>query len=117
MIYEYIIRSANLAFHEDGYLIVEGLFDSEEADILRKAAHADTTFGDIAYGLEDGEGGKAQLVLWDKPGEDIWGSIAKSERIVDAMALVEAAYQSAAEHRAVELKEITGENKHEAGND
>ena len=73
------------AFHEDGYLIVPGLFDSEEADILRKAAHADSSFGENAYDLEDGEGGKAQLVLWNRAGEDLWGAIARSERIVNAM--------------------------------
>ncbi len=72
-------------FYEDGYLIIPGLFDSQEADILRKAAHADSSFGDNAYDLEDGEGRKAQLVLWNKAGEDIWGSIARSERIVNAM--------------------------------
>ena len=72
-------------FHEDGYLIFPGLFDSQEADILRKAAHADSSFGDNAYDLEDGEGRKAQLVLWNKAGEDLWGSIARSERIVNAM--------------------------------
>jgi len=72
-------------FHEDGYLIIPGLFDSQEADILRKAAHADSSFGDNAYDLEDGEGSKAQLVLWNKAGEDLWGSIARSERIVNAM--------------------------------
>ena len=73
------------AFHEDGYLVVPGLFDSEEADILRKAAHTDSSFGENAYDLEDGEGGKAQLVLWNKAGEDLWGAIARSERIVNAM--------------------------------
>jgi hypothetical protein len=72
-------------FHEDGYLTIPGLFDSQEADILRKAAHADSSFGDNAYDLEDGEGGKAQLVLWNKAGEDLWGSIARSERIVNVM--------------------------------
>jgi len=72
-------------FHEDGYLIIPGLFDSQEADILRKAAHADSSFGNNAYDLEDGEGRKAQLVLWNKAGEDLWGSIARSERIVNAM--------------------------------
>ena len=73
------------AFHKDGYLVVPGLFDSEEADILRKAAHTDSSFGENAYDLEDGEGGKAQLVLWNKAGEDLWGAIARSERIVNAM--------------------------------
>ena len=49
------------AFHDDGYLVVPGLFDAEGAGILRKAAQADRSFGDNAYDLEDGEGGKAQV--------------------------------------------------------
>ena len=40
---------------------------------------------DHAYDLEDGEGGKAQLVLWNSAGEDLWGAIARSERVVNAM--------------------------------
>ena len=73
------------AFREEGYLIVPGLFDAEEARILHAAAKADQAFEDHAYDLEDGEGGKAQLVLWNKAGEDLWGSIARCERIVNAM--------------------------------
>ncbi|MCH2378157.1 MAG: phytanoyl-CoA dioxygenase family protein [Pedosphaera sp.] len=73
------------AFHQEGYLIVRGVFDAEEADILRAAAAADQSFKENAYDLEDGEGGKAQLVLWNSAGEDLWGAIARSERIVNAM--------------------------------
>ena len=73
------------SFQEDGYLILRGLFDSEEAGILRAAAQADQSFQDHAYDLEDGEGGKAQLVLWNSAGEDLWGAIARSERVVNAM--------------------------------
>ena len=72
-------------FLEKGYLIVPRLFDAEEASILHTAAKADQAFEDNAYDLGDGEGGKAQLVLWDKAGKDLWGSIARCERIVIAM--------------------------------
>ena len=72
-------------FQDNGYLIVPKLFDVEEAKILHVAAKADKAFSEHAYDLEDGEGGKAQLVLWNKAGEDLWGAIARSERIVDAM--------------------------------
>ena len=51
------------AFQEDGYLIVPGLFDAEETGIFHNAAKADKAFEQNAYDLEDGEGGKAQLVL------------------------------------------------------
>ena len=73
------------AFHDEGYLIVRGVFDAEEADILRAAASADQSFKENAYDLEDGEGGKAQLVLWNSAGEDLWGAIARSKRIVNTM--------------------------------
>ena len=48
------------AFREEGYLIVPGLFDAEEARILHAAAKADQAFEDHAYDLEDGGGGKAR---------------------------------------------------------
>ena len=72
-------------FQDNGYLIIPKLFDAEEAKILHAAAKADKAFSKHAYDLEDGEGGKAQLVLWNKAGEDLWGAIARSERIIDAM--------------------------------
>ncbi|MED6315164.1 MAG: phytanoyl-CoA dioxygenase family protein [Verrucomicrobiota bacterium] len=65
--------------------MVPGLFDAEEAEIFQTAAKADKAFDQNAYDLEDGEGGKAQLVLWNKAGENLWGVIARSERIVNAM--------------------------------
>ncbi len=72
-------------FHRDGYLIVRGLFDREEADILRRTAKADAAFKKNAYDLKDGEGGTAKLVLWNKAGENLYGTVARCHRIVDAM--------------------------------
>ena len=80
----YLSTEQIIAFQEDGYLIMPGLFDAEEARILQAAAKTDKAFDKHAYDLEDGEGGKAQLVLWNKAGENIWGSIARCERIVNA---------------------------------
>ncbi len=72
-------------FNRDGYLIVRGLFDAEEAAILCEAARADNALQQHAHGIEDGEGGKAHLALWNKAGEDLWGAIARCERVVNAM--------------------------------
>lgn len=72
-------------FERDGYLIVRGLFDREEADILVRTAKADAAFKQHAYDLKDGEGKVAKLVLWNKAGEDLWGAVARCERIVNAM--------------------------------
>src|SRR5256886_1421722 len=72
-------------FQRDGYLIVHSLFDHEEADILRRTAKADAAFKKHAYDLKDGEGGTAKLVLWNKAGEDLYGTVARSHRVVDVM--------------------------------
>ena len=73
------------SFDNDGYLVVRSLFDKEEAAILHRAAKEDAAFKQNAYDLKDPEGGVAKLVLWNKAGEDLWGSIARCTRLVDAM--------------------------------
>lgn len=72
-------------FHREGYLIIRRLFDREEADLLRAAAKADAAFQKHAHDLKDGEGGVAKLVLWNKAGEDVFGTVARCRRVVDAM--------------------------------
>ncbi len=72
-------------FSQDGYLIVRALFDAEEMDIIRRAAKMDQAFRAHAHDLKDGEGGIAKLVLWNRAGEDLYGTVARSERVVDAM--------------------------------
>jgi ectoine hydroxylase len=72
-------------FGRDGYLIIRRLFDHEEANILRQAAKADQAFKQHSYDLKDGEGGVSKLVLWNKAGEDLDGTVARSHRVVDAM--------------------------------
>jgi ectoine hydroxylase len=72
-------------FQRDGFLIIRSLFDAEEAEILRKTAKADAAFKKHAHDLKDGEGGTAKLVLWNKAGEDLYGTVARCHRLVDAM--------------------------------
>jgi Phytanoyl-CoA dioxygenase (PhyH) len=80
------LSAAEIAqFGRDGYVIVRGLFDREEAGILRQAAKADQAFKTHAYDLKDGEGGTSKLVLWNKAGEDLYGTVARSHRLVDAL--------------------------------
>ena len=50
----YLSTEQIIAFQEDGYLIMPGLFDAEEARILQAAAKADKAFDEHAYDLEDG---------------------------------------------------------------
>ena len=83
---EKILSPAQLQqFQSDGYLIVRAMFDREESDLMRHVARADQSFQKHAYPLKDGEGGTAKLVLWNKAGEDLYGTIARCHRVVNAM--------------------------------
>ncbi|EEF57044.1 Phytanoyl-CoA dioxygenase [Pedosphaera parvula Ellin514] len=73
------------AFERDGYILVTSLFDEAEADILRKTAKADAAFQKNTYDLKDGEGGATKLALWNKAGENVYGTVARCPRIVDSM--------------------------------
>jgi ectoine hydroxylase len=69
-------------YHTDGYVLVPGLFDAEEIDLLRRAAKEDHELDRRAVGRADGEGGKVRLSLWNHPGDGIYGMFARCERIV-----------------------------------
>ena len=73
------------AFNEDGYLIVPQLFKPDEMDIVRATAKQDQAFKKNAHDLKDIEGGVAKLVLWNHAGDDVFGAVARSPRLVDAM--------------------------------
>ena len=72
-------------FDADGYLFVPGLFDEEETRILIEAAKADTLVQDQAFNVNDRQGKKTKLSLWNHPGDDLWGMVSRSNRIVGAM--------------------------------
>ena len=72
-------------FHDDGYIIVRGLFDAEEMSILRETAKADRALEENTHGLKDGEGGVQKLSLWNQAGDDVYGLVARTHRVVDAM--------------------------------
>ena len=75
-------------FSNDGFLVVRSQFDSVETDILRKTAKADDALKKHAYDLKDGDGGTAQLVLWNKAGDDVYGTVARLPKVVDSMELL-----------------------------
>jgi ectoine hydroxylase-related dioxygenase (phytanoyl-CoA dioxygenase family) len=72
-------------FREDGYLIVEHLFDAEEMDLLRKIARADHRLTQAASSRRDGQGGVVKLTVDNDLREDIYSAVVRCRRIVDAM--------------------------------
>lgn len=77
---------AQLAEYADnGYLLVPSLFSSQEVDRLLSAARGDQSIENSALARRDGEGGITRLKVWNQEGDDIFGRVARSRRIVDRM--------------------------------
>ena len=72
-------------FHEDGFFLVDGLFDSAEIDLLRKIARSRHSEETQAASRRDGQGGAIKLAVHNEIGDDIASAIVRSRRIVDAM--------------------------------
>ena len=69
-------------YDRDGLLILKGLFDAEEIDLLRRSAKEDKNLDDHSFGRDDGEGGTVRLSLWNHPGQGIYGAFARCNRLV-----------------------------------
>jgi Phytanoyl-CoA dioxygenase (PhyH) len=71
-------------FQRDGYLFIEHLLDAEETDLLLTTARNDHAMLGHAIGVADTQGRTSKLSLWNHPGDDIYGMVSRSRRIVDA---------------------------------
>ena len=71
-------------YHQDGFVLVRGMFDKAEIEALRRSAKADKAMDDHAYGKADGEGGVVRLSLWNHPGNGIYGVFARCRSLVDS---------------------------------
>jgi hypothetical protein len=72
-------------FHRHGFVLVPGLLDPEETEMLLTMARQDQEMQEHAFGVEDASGRKSRLSLWNHPGDDLYGVVSRSERIVDRM--------------------------------
>jgi hypothetical protein len=72
-------------FERDGYLLVPGLFNAEETELLITAARQDGLIQEQAFGVDDRAGRSSRLSLWNHPGDDLWGAVCRCNRIVGGM--------------------------------
>lgn len=72
-------------FTSDGFFIVRGLFDAEEMGLLRQAVDVDPDLAEAQYDVKDRQGGTAKIAIWQGTGDDLYGLVARSERIVNTM--------------------------------
>ncbi len=71
-------------YERDGYVVVRGMFDAEEIELLRRAAKEDRELDQHSFGKGDGEGGTVRLSLWNHPGDSLYGMFARCESIVNS---------------------------------
>ena len=71
-------------YHADGYVLVRGMFDKAEIDLLHRSAKQDKALDDHSFGRADDQGGVVRLSLWNHPGDGIYGMFARCRSMVDS---------------------------------
>ena len=69
-------------FLNDGFLIIPNLLDTEETELLLNAANDDPMMKENVFDVSDRKGQTSQMTLWNHPGDDLWGMVSRSNRIV-----------------------------------
>ncbi len=73
------------AYHRDGYVIKRNFFSNEETNLLYQLSIDDTVIGN-SMDFNDQSGNRTRLTLWFTPGDDSFGLMSRSERMVHAVA-------------------------------
>jgi len=73
------------AFKEDGYLIIPGFLNAAEIDKLYRIATDDDTMSKHSFEVNDSSGRKSKLALWFTPGNDAYGLLTRSQRMLNAV--------------------------------
>ena len=74
------------AFQQDGYIVIEKFCSKEEIRKLYSTAIEDNAMQNNALDLNDQAGKKTKLSLWFTPGNDVFGYLARSEKIIKRVA-------------------------------
>ncbi len=70
------------SWKQDGFLRVNGFFSQPEIDKLYGTALADLEMQENALDLHDSKGNKTKLSLWFTPGNDVFGYMSRSRRMI-----------------------------------
>lgn len=74
------------AYHQDGYLLIKQFCTKPEIDKLYNTALEDDAMRKNALELNDQSGKKTKLSLWFTPGNDVFGYLTRSEKMVSGVA-------------------------------
>ena len=73
------------SYQKDGYLIVKNFLSAEEVKKLQAIALEDGVMRTHAFDLNDQTGKKTKLTLWYKPGNDTYGLLTRSDRMISSV--------------------------------
>jgi ectoine hydroxylase len=79
--FEHLDDEDHAAFRADGYVVKRGMMLAEEMELAAQVIAADPAIRGNRLKIADTEGGSTELALWNHPGDDVFGMIARSERI------------------------------------
>ncbi|MBX6323983.1 MAG: phytanoyl-CoA dioxygenase family protein [Rhodospirillaceae bacterium] len=82
MAYPAITDQDVAAFWRDGFVFKRAFYDAEEVALLRRAIDLDEGIRSHIVAIDDSQGGSTQLALWNHPGDDLFGAVARGERLV-----------------------------------
>ncbi|XP_052789581.1 probable phytanoyl-CoA dioxygenase [Mya arenaria] len=69
-------------FNENGVIMVRNLLSKEEVDYIMASMQA-PEFKQTMRGVDDGEGRKAHMNIWNQPGKDVTGMVGRCEKVVN----------------------------------
>jgi phytanoyl-CoA hydroxylase len=72
-------------YQKDGYIIVKNFLSKEETNKLYSITLEDDAMVKHSFDLNDQSGKKTKLALWYKPGNDAYGLLTKSSRMVNSV--------------------------------
>lgn len=73
------------AYRDDGYVLLRGLLNPDEVAVLSHTAQNDAAIAENSYELLDASGNLTRLALWYTPGDDVFGMLSRSDRLVNAV--------------------------------
>ena len=85
MSFELTPEQVNL-YHKDGYVVVKNFCSKAEIDKLYQTALQDDAMRKNALDLNDQTGKKTRLSLWFTPGNDVFGYLTRSEKMIHGVA-------------------------------
>src|SRR5450755_1939921 len=72
-------------YNRDGYIVVPNFCTKDEIQKLYQTAIKDSTLMNNSLDLNDQEGKKTRLSLWFTPGDDVFGYLTRSEKLVNSV--------------------------------